>query len=240
MLTPIATSLTDRQIIAENTLEFVLRRPDGFEFKAGQHVNVKLTELLFDDKKAGRRTFTIASAPSEKKLVFATRRTGSGFKRTVEEGPQRQSVEMVGPSGNMIRDESRPAVFIAGGIGITPFRCMIADAVYRQLKQPMMLLYSNGYVSSIAYFDFFVGLAQKHSDVFTHIQTVTKDDPKNDAWSGERRRINSDFITEYVPDLSAVTFYVCGPPAMVNALTETLKKENVSQEHILSESFWGY
>jgi len=239
MYKPFATSLIDRYDIAENTLEFVLQRPDGFEFKAGQHINVKLSELIFDDKRGQRRTFTVASAPHENILRMATRKTGSGFKRTIESGPL-QPVEVIGPSGKMIRDESRPAVFIAGGMGITPFRSMIADAMERQLTQPMTLLFSNRYAAEIAFSNYFLSIQKDHQNTFTCIQTITDKNIQNGEWSGENRRIDSEFIKDYVPDLSAVTFYVCGPPDMVAAQLNILKNENVSQEYILSESFWGY
>ncbi|MBN1559201.1 FAD-dependent oxidoreductase [candidate division KSB1 bacterium] len=220
-------------------MEFVLRRPAGFDFKAGQHTSVRLIELLFDDKRGGRRTFTIASAPGEENLHMATRKTGSGFKRTIAAKNQ-QAVEITEPSGELIRDESRPAVLIAGGIGITPFRSMIMDAVNRQLQQPIILLFSNNSVAEIAYHDFFLDVERQHPDKFTYVQTITGDKKPDVTWSGERRQIDAAFISDYVPDLTVVTFYVCGPQAMVTAVSEILKKKNVDQGHILAESFWGY
>ncbi|MBN1465790.1 FAD-dependent oxidoreductase [candidate division KSB1 bacterium] len=233
------TSLIDKRDIAENTLQFVLQRPDGFDFKAGQNVNVKLSQLLFADRKGGRRTFSIASAPSEENLYMATRKTGSGFKRTIAEALG-QTIEITGPAGRMIRDETRPAVLLAGGIGITPFRSMIMDAVNRQLQQPITLMFSNNALAEIAYHDLFLDLERQHPDAFRYVQTITGEKSHDVGWSGERRRIDAFFIRDYVPDLSAVTFYVSGPPAMVAAISEILKKENVDQDHILSESFWGY
>jgi ferredoxin-NADP reductase len=237
MPTSIVTTLIDRQQIADDTLEFSLARPDGFEFQAGQHINVKLTELLFEDKKAGRRMFTIASAPSEEKLRIATRLTDSGFKKTLAEGPK-QDVEIIGPRGDMLRDETRPAVFMAGGVGITPFRSLLKEALDKNLPQPITLFYSNRSVETAAYHDFFTQAAHEHADVFTYVPTITGATPEN--WTGETTRIDAELIKKYVDDWSAVTFYVCGPPNMVTAMTDILKVEGVDQARILSESFWGY
>ncbi len=237
MSTPFVTTLIDRQVIAENTLEFSLQRPPGFEFKAGQNINIKLTELLFEDKKAGRRTLTIASAPSEETLRFATRQTDSGFKKTIAEGAE-QNVDILGPRGNMVRDISRPAVFIAGGIGITPFRSMVLDALDKRLDEPMTLFYANRTLEAAAYFDDLSKIAETHADVFTFVPTLTGE--ASDTWTGERDRISAEMIKKYVDDMASVTFYVCGPPDMVTFMTDHLKQEGVDQERILSESFWGY
>ncbi len=149
-----------------------------------------------------------------------------------------QKVELSGPRGRLLRDASRPAVFIAGGIGITPFKSMVLDALHRDLAPPMTLLYSNRTLASAAWHKLFVELGERSSR-FTYAPTITRDADNTD-WKGERRRIDADFIRNYVADFDAVSFYVCGPPAMVNAVVETLKNENVTQERIHSESFWGY
>ncbi len=238
MPTSLETTLIDRQHIADNTLEFFLKRPEGFEFSAGQHINVKLNDLRFEDKKAGRRTFTIASAPFEANLRIATRLTDSGFKQTIAQSDDQQHVEIIGPSGEMVRDETRPAVFIAGGIGITPFRSLAPDALHKNLHQPMTLLYSNRSLAAAAYHDYFTRAAEDNPNVFAYVPTLTGETPKD--WTGERQRLDSDLIKKYVKDWSVVTFYVCGPPTMVTAMTDMLKAEGVDQECILSESFWGY
>jgi len=231
MNTPLVTTLTDWRDIADNTLEFVLQRPVGFDFKAGQHINVKLTDLIFDDKKAGRRMFTIASAPHEEHLVFATRKTGSGFKRSLEHSLQQQ-VEIIGPRGNLVRDESRPAVFVAGGIGVTPFRSMLMDALFRNIDQPITLLSSNRSASEVVFHDQFLKVAADCPTLFKYIPTITQEHQSNGAWSGKRRRIDVNLIKEHVPDFSAATFYVCGPNEMVTAMSDMLIREkNQSRTH---------
>lgn len=231
-------TLKERRLIAEDTLEFVLQRPDAFDFQAGQNVNLKLSDLPFEDKRHGRRMLTIASPPRDPDLVFATRLTGSGFKRTLHEGPL-QEIELFGPRGQLVRDADKPAVFIAGGIGITPFKSMVLDAIDRSLAQRTTLLYSNKRPANAAYHQMFVELENNNSQRFVYAPTMTGLQ-EGDNWQGEKRRIDAGFVHDHVPDFNNVAFYVCGPPKMVDAIVEMLKNENVTQERILSESFWGY
>lgn len=238
MLEPLDTAVLDKRQIAESTMEFIVKRPSGFAYDAGQHLLLRLTELLFDDVKGARRAFTMASAPHEDELRIATRMTGSGFKRSLIEGAN-QRVEIIGPRGSLIRDAARPAVFIAGGIGVTPFRSMILDAVYRRIEQPTTLIVSNRTLERAAFHDLFVEVQQQHGNIFTYVPTFTNE--KSDrSWFGERRSLDIELFKNIIDDWTTSTFYVCGPPAMVTAASEMLKKQNVSQEYILSESFWGY
>lgn len=231
-------ALKERRVIAEDTLEFVLQRPDAFDFQAGQNVNLKLTELPFEDKRHGRRMLTIASAPNDQDLIFATRMTGSGFKRSLLQGPL-QDIEIIGPRGNMVRDADKSAVFIAGGIGITPFKSMVLDAVNRKLTPPTTLLYSNKTPANAAYHQLFAELEKNNSERFKYVPTMTGSLDEG-TWQGEHRRIDARFVRDHVADFDNAVFYVCGPPKMVDAIVEMLKNENVTQERILSESFWGY
>jgi ferredoxin-NADP reductase len=103
-------------------MAFHFERPPGFAHLAGQNALFKL---------AGEsRTFSIASAPHEPHLTVATRMRDSAFKRTLREAAPGLKVEIDGPAGMMVLhdDAARPAVFLAGGIGITPFLSMARDA----------------------------------------------------------------------------------------------------------------
>lgn len=233
------TKLIDRQEITDSTLEFHLERPSGFQYQAGQHINIKLSNLLFEDKKGPRRTFTLSSAPHEKALHVTTRLTGSGFKRTVLEGPL-QEVEFIGPRGELVLDEASPAVFIAGGIGITPFRSMVLDVLQRGVSQSMTLLYSNRHPNAAAYHDMFEILQQEHPQQFTYVPTMPELKEQKTEWQGETRLITGDFIRDYVTDLSRAIFYLCGPPNMVKSIQDLLESEGIDPPRIKSESFWGY
>ena len=234
-----SSRLVDRKQIAENTVTLYFERPAGFEFKAGQHINIKLSNLQFDDKKGARRTFTLSSAPHEPLLHITTRLSESGYKRTLLEGPL-QEVEFIGPMGDMVFDETLPAVFIAGGIGSTPFKSMILDALHRNVSQSITLLYSNRYVGAAAFHELFKTLGKKHSTILKYVPTMPDEDQHKSVWSGETRFINNDFIRDYVDDMDKVMFYLCGPPTMVTSMHTVLEKESIDPTRIKSESFWGY
>lgn len=229
-MTSFYTHLLSAREIAESTVEYILQRPDGFAFQAGQHVNLKLQQLNHEDKKGLRRTFTIASAPYEESIHIVTRDTGSGFKRTLREGVQ--TVEMLGPLGKLTRDPNVPAVFIAGGVGITPFRSMVLDSLHNEVAAPMTLLYSNRAVESAVFLPLFQELAANDQYRFTlhFLQT-----------GGETgQRIDGAFIRANVTRFDEAIFYLCGPQGMVEAMRDILKNMEVVDERVRFEIFWGY
>jgi ferredoxin-NADP reductase len=233
------TNLIHHSEIAQNTVEFVFRRPEGFEFYAGQHVNLKLEKLLFEDKKGARRTFTIASAPFEEDIHIVTRMTGSGFKRTLMEGGS-QTVEMQGPFGDMTHESALPAVFIAGGIGVTPFRSMVLQSLHQQVAASMTLLYSNRDESSAVFLPLFNELVARHPSLFHYYPVVTGETTTDAAQNSGSRRFDRDFILEHVPEIHQVMFYLCGSQQMVEAVHVILSNEKVTTDRIRSEVFWGY
>ncbi|RPI03048.1 MAG: FAD-dependent oxidoreductase [Calditrichaeota bacterium] len=234
-----STSVTQIRMIADHSCEILLQKPKSFQFQAGQHLYLKLNKLLYDDRKGQRRTFTIASAPFESELRLATRLTGSGFKRTLMEMTDSQ-VEIMGPKGEMVLDTSFPAIFIAGGIGITPFRSMVLEGLKMTTISSMTLLYSNPRLETAVYHDLFTELASFHSKRFYYYPTLTAQADQDASWRGERRRLDHVFIRDYVPPLGQVKYYLCGPQTLVQTLMDSLLHENVRAENIRSEIFWGY
>ena len=188
-----ASALRDRLEVAEGTMAFVFDRPTGFEFTAGQYVNLILPNPPHTDAGGSRRTFSIASPPHETAdLRVATRMTGSAMKRSLAEVGLGTPVEILGPAGSFTLhpDGSVPAVFIAGGIGITPFRSMVHDAVRRRLPHRITLIYSNRNPEGAA---FHAEIAQlvKTWPSLAYVPTMTKADTSGQAWSGERRYVTS-------------------------------------------------
>jgi len=141
--------LLARHEIADGTMEFHFTRPDGFDFKAGQAIELVLPEP------AGGHAFSLVNSPAEGELVVATRMRDSAYKRALRALPIGASVKVDGPFGSLTlhRNPSRAAVFIAGGIGITPFMSIVRNAVEECLKHPMALVYSNRRARDAAYLD---------------------------------------------------------------------------------------
>ncbi len=230
--------LHHRQLVA-GTSEFTFAKPAEFEFIAGQYVIVKLPELHYPDERGPARSFTLLSAPLEPELRIATRMTGSGFKQTLTE-MRTEPIELYGPQGEFaLRTPSNgKAIWIAGGIGITPFYSMLHDSMHQELLPQTTLIYSNRDFEHAAFHLEFTELA-KHSSQWRYLPTFT-DLSDDDSWPGERRLINAEFLQEIKADLVDADIYLCGPPAMVEAIKSDLSRLGISERRIFFESFLGY
>jgi ferredoxin-NADP reductase len=168
--------LISRNEVTEGTMAFALDRPTAFDFRAGQYMVVVLPNPPHTDAEGNRRVFSIASPPQDTtRLLMATRMTGTALKRSLAEVPLGTPVDLSGPAGDFVlhEDASHPAVFIAGGIGITPFRSMLHDAVSRHLPHRITLIYSNRTPEGAAFPEGFARLAQTHANL-TYIPTMTQ------------------------------------------------------------------
>jgi len=137
--------LRKKEAIAEGTMTFYFEKPAGFQFKPGQFANLTLVSPPETDAEGNVRMFSIASAPFEDDLMFTTRMRDTAFKRVLKSMPFGTEIKLGGPFGSFTlhSDSSRPAVFLAGGIGITPFRSMILHASRSRLPHRLLLFYSN-------------------------------------------------------------------------------------------------
>src|SRR5262249_10352458 len=117
----------------------------AFQFTPGQFIDVTLIQPPEVDSEGNTRSFSIASAPFEQDLIFATRMRDTAFKRTIKTLKVGSEIQISGPMGSFTlhTDASRPAVFIVGGIGITPFRSIILNATRQKLAHKLFLFYSN-------------------------------------------------------------------------------------------------
>jgi ferredoxin-NADP reductase len=224
-------ALSGRENLAEGTMAFRFARPAGFSFKPGQSVNLTLLEAPPEPNSA-RRTFSLASAPFEDELVVATRmREGSGFKRALKALPLGSRLRLVGPAGNMTlhEDPARAAVFIAGGIGITPFRSMLLQAEHDRLGHPLLLAYSNRRREHAAFLDEIQAL-QKRNSRFRLLAPMTDTEGM----------LDEDTLKRFAGDAAAPVYYLAGPPAMVEAMKAILARNGVGADDVRSEEFYGY
>jgi ferredoxin-NADP reductase len=221
--------------VAEGTVAFYFDKPAGFSHEAGQNAMFTLINPPEDDAEGPMRTFTIASAPYERELMIATRMRNTAFKRTLRAVPLGTKIEMEGPAGLMVlhEDPAWPVVFLAGGIGITPFLAMTRDAVKRELPHRIVLFYSNRRPQDAA---FLTELERLQGPKLRLVATMTG----APAWPGERRRIGRELLAQYVPDRRAPVYYFAGPPAMTMAVQGMLKELGVSEDDMRSEEFYGY
>jgi ferredoxin-NADP reductase len=171
-------------------------------------------------------------------IGLCTRIRDSAFKRSLVELPVGAEVEVESPKGTFVlpQDASQPLVFVAGGIGITPFRSMLRYIQDGQLSYRVTLIYSNRDRGSTAFLDELEEIERTNPNIRL-IVTMTDDD----NWSGESRRVDAEFFREYLGDgLDEARYMVAGPPGLAEAATEELKKAGVDEERVSTDSFSGY
>jgi ferredoxin-NADP reductase len=240
-MTTYEARLEGREEIAEGTMAFHFEKPTGFSFKPGQAIDVVLIDPPSTDAQSARHAFSIVSAPFQGELVVATRMRDSAFKRAFKSLPIGSPAKLEGPFGSLIlhNDRARPAVFIAGGIGITPFMSILRQAAKDQLPQRLLLLYSNRRPEDAAFLAELQQLEQQNKN-FRLIATMTEMSKSSRPWEGETGLINEDLVKRVGADLSAPIYYLAGPPAMVEAVRQTLNHAGINDDDIRSEEFYGY
>ena len=233
--------LKDRKEIAAGTLAFSFEKPADFTFKAGQFVQMTLLDPPETDAEGNRRDFSIASAPHEEDLLIATRMCDTAFKRVLNAAPLGTEVKIQGPYGYLILhgNAARPAVFLAGGIGITPFRSMILRAAEEKLDHRILLFYANRGPDDAAFLEELQALQEKNPN-YTSVLTMTAVIQEVQTWDGETGYITKEMLAKYIGELSGPMYYIAGPPRMVGAMQETLSRAGISDDDIRPEDFPGY
>ncbi len=237
----ITTTLLVKREVAEGTMEFSLKRPSGFEYQAGQTIDLTLINPPETDAEGNTRTFSLVSAPQEPDLTIATRMRDSAFKRVVKDMPEGSELSVEGPFGSFLLHENanRPAVFLAGGIGITPFHSMIADATARSLPHKLFLFFSNRRPEDAAFLDDFVAF-EKQNPHFTLVATMTDMEKSARTWDGEQGYIDAAMLARHLPADAHAIYYLAGPQGMVTAMRTMLTESGVSNDDIRFEEFAGY
>lgn len=235
-------SLKGKKQIAEGTWAFVFERPDGFRFKAGQHVRMKLIHPSETDGEGDSRFFSLASTPQDPDLVIAMRMRDTAFKRVlgrVQIGDKVLiQVLLDVPHGAFALhdDPSRPAVFLVGGIGIAPAFSMIKDAVERKLSHRLLLFYSNRRPEDAPYLE----ELQKLAEQVLSLKVIATMTVSATPWHGETGRIERSMLAKHVGDLKSPNYYVSGLPEMVSAMKTMLEDSGVGEDRVHAEEFTGF
>jgi len=213
---------------------------EGLDYSAGQYAFFKL-EGVSGDPKGPIRHFSIASSPTEQDLIISTRIRDTPYKQKLASLEEGTKIPAWGPQGEFVLhdDHSMPAVFLSGGIGVTPFRSMLKFATDKQLPLKITVFDSNRNRQNILYQDEFDSWAGQNKNVEI-VYTTTDEDAG--AWSGERGRIDKPMLERHLSrdEIGNAIFYICGPPGMLKAMQELLKQEQIPKERIKVEEFTGY
>ena len=253
--------LKRREEVAEGTSAFFFEKPEGFQFIAGQFLRWTLIDPPESDEEGDSRSLSIASAPHEDDLMIATRMRDTAFKRVLKSMTPGSEITIKGPYGRMTlhEDPSRPAVFLTGGIGITPFRSISLEAARTGLPHRLWLFYSNRRPEDAAFLEELARLEAKNpnyrfiatmSSVGSSVRSAvggavgtssgTSAGGSKETWTGETGRINAAMLARFIDDLKSPVCYIAGPEGLVSAMRKTLDEAGVSEADILVEQFSGY
>jgi ferredoxin-NADP reductase len=222
-------------------MAFRFEKPLGWVFKAGQFLDMTLLNPPETDAEGHTRSFSIASGPNEDTLMVATRMRDTAFKRVLKTMPIGTAVKIEGPSGDLTlqNDSARSAVFLAGGIGITPFRSMLVQAANEKLPHRLFLFYSNRRPEDTPFLEELQAL-ERENPHYTLIPSMSEMATSHRPWNGETGLIDQAMLSRHLSDAVSPIYYVAGPPEMVKGLREMLSKESVDDDDIRAEEFSGY
>lgn len=235
------TKLVRHEKVAEGTMAFHFEKPKGFDFRAGQYADWTLINPPETDAAGTTRSFTLASAPHEDQVMIATRLRDSAFKRVLENLQPGAEVDIEGPMGSFTlhHNATKPAVFLSGGIGITPFLSIARQAAHERLPHRIYLFYSNHRPEDSAFLDSLATI-EKANPRFRLVATMTDMSRSAETWSGETGFIDAPMVRRYIENLDGPIFYIAGPPEMVDAMQKMLGEAGVDPDDVRTEEFAGY
>ena len=236
----VALKLRRKSKIASDFVDFVFRPSQKLVFEPGQYMEFTLAHAR-PDSRGNRRYFTLASSPTEENLHLGIRfyANSSSFKKALYriDGRAKIMAGQIGGDFTLPKDPRQKLVFIAGGIGITPFRSMLKYLLDMDQRRDIVLLYANRTADEIAYKDI-LGEAQTKLGIQAfYTLTNTQAIPRN--WRGLVGRIDEHMIRAVVPDYEERTFYVSGSLGMVRAFEHILKNMRLKNEQIKKDFFPG-
>ena len=238
---PCRATLKARKSLCKETTAYYFERPRDFDFKAGQFANLTLLDAVATDLEGNTRSLSIASAPHEKDLMVAMRNRDTSFKRSLHALPIGSPVLFQGPFGNFTlhKDSTRPAVFLAGGIGITPFRSMLWQATVMRSPHHILLFYANRRPEEEAFLEELRAIKELNPR-YKLIATVTDPLEGTPEWRGESGHFTEEMLRKWLPDLTTPVFYLAGPAGAVTSMRLMLNAAGVSDDEIRAEEFAGY
>jgi len=221
-------------------VDFVFAPSQRLAFAPGQYMEWTLAHQR-PDARGNRRYFTIASSPTEENVHLGVRfyDRSSSYKQAMYNMDARTPLHGAQIAGDFTlpRNRKRKLVFIAGGIGITPFRSMLKYLIDTQQRRDIILFYANKTANDIMYTDV-LNEANRQLGILTYY-TLTDVPSIAPIWRGYRGRITEQMIRASVPDYLERSFYLSGPPDMITAYEQVLLSLGVQPRNIKKDFFPG-
>ena len=232
--------IKEKREVAQGTVLAIFDlQGEEVDFRPGQYFWVELPDRGHQDEKGLRRHISVVTSPTERGVLgLCTRMRDTAFKNTLAELQVGDEVDVEQPKGDwqLPEDTSREYVFLAGGIGITVFRCMLRYIADTGEPYRVTLFYSNRDRESTPFLDELPELAGRIPGSKL-VLTMTQDE----GWEGETRYIGTDLLRDHLDgDLGNYTYLIAGPPEMVEAVTEGLSGAGVPEEQLRPDRLSGY
>ncbi|MGE5298319.1 MAG: hypothetical protein ACM3KM_04095 [Acidobacteriaceae bacterium] len=235
-----AFKLIEKRRIADGVFEFVFKKAWPVKFKPGQYMEWTIGAAK-SDSRGNRRYFTIASSPTEERLILGVKfyPKPSTFKNTLAALKPGQSLigSQLAGEFTLPKDKTKKLVFFAGGIGITPFRSMLKYLIDNNEKRAITVLYANRTIKEIAYADV-LAEAQDKLGVNTYFALSDKNSVPS-GWKGHVGYFGPEQIASAVPDYKDSTFYISGSHGLVESIGDILLRMGVGRSNIKKDFFPG-
>ncbi len=217
---------------------FRFRTKEDVDFKPGQFffVTIKIEGM------ERTKHFSFSNSPTEKGYVEFTKRiTESPFSKTLDKLKADDWTKLRMPYGSFtFEGEYEKIAFLSGGIGITPIRSICKFVTDKRLPTDIVLLYGNNKEEDIIFRQDLDEMQSVNKNIRV-VYTLSSPDIDKQAWRGRTGYIDDKMIKEEISDFNERTFYICGPPRMVESLINILKdKLSVPEDKIKIENFAGY
>ncbi|NLB35178.1 MAG: FAD-dependent oxidoreductase [Elusimicrobia bacterium] len=223
---------------AKGVLSFRFSASEAFNYTAGSYGIFTIEK----DSKRLPKVFTFSSAPADKFIEFTTIMSGSDYKNALAGLQYGEDIELRGPMGKFSLDLAgdKTPVFLAGGIGITPFISMISEAFKNDALPETILFYANRDIDRIVFREELETIERK-SGKLCLINVISDNLPAEAKGTFESGWIDGDVIKKYLDKkIETYHFYIVGPPTFNEAMEKVLLEMGVSLEEISLEKFSGY
>jgi glycine betaine catabolism B len=227
--------------LAEGIYSFSFSSLYKLKYQPGQYLEWTLPSAG-SDSRGNRRYLTLSSSPTEKNYSFAIKIPHgrlSSFKKSVAmfEPGDRMLAGSIAGSFTLPKDSTQKLVFVAGGIGVTPYRSIVKYLLDTKQNRDILLIYSANLPEEFAYGDIFeeaksIGLKTSY--------VVTSQDIADSVWRGKKGKVNKKLLASEVPDWPQRTFYISGPLGFVNSTRQALRAMGVAKSAIKTDTFSGY
>lgn len=219
----------------DNIRTFFFKPEKPVHYTAGQFAEWRL-EHRHADNRGVKRWFTISSSPTSEFVNITTKRSpkkGSSFKKALFALKPGDGIQMSDPMGDFVLPKliQTPLVFVAGGIGITPFHSILSWLSDTKEKRRIKLLYGVRNEDEIIFQDAYERAGIK--------PTIVVSEPSS-AWGGERGRLTAELILGLEKPSEDTLIYVSGPEPMVEALEKDLKKAGIKKSQLVLDFFPNY